>query len=202
MAKRTATQEPDTAPGARPQKKSERTRAAILQAAQAAFAEHGYDRATVRDIAARADVDPALVVRYFGGKDGLFAEASDFDLRLPDLAGAPRARLGETVIAHFLDVWEGSSSSAGMAILMRAASTNEEAAAKMRRIFASQVAPMLAKIADRAEVAARAGLISTQLLGLALCRYVLKLPPVTALSREQIIRSIGPTLQTYMTGKL
>lgn len=185
-----------------PLKKSERTRAAILTAARAAFAEQGYERATVRDIAARAGVDPALVVRYFGGKDALFAEASDFDLRLPDLAGAPRAKLGEIVIAHFLDVWEESSGSAGMAILMRAAATNEEAAAKMRRIFASQVAPMLAAIVDRSEMATRAGLVSTQLLGLALCRYVLKLPPVTGLSREQIVRSVGPSLQAYMTGKL
>ena len=174
-----------------PMKKSERTRAAILEASLTAFAEQGYERATVRDIAARAGVDPALVVRYFGSKEALFAEASDFDLKLPDLTAAKPGRLGQVLIAHFLEM-----------ILMRTAATNEEAAGKMRKIFAGQVMPALARTMEPAEAATRAGLVSTQLLGLALCRYVLKLPPVTALSRDQIVKSVGASLQTYVTGKL
>jgi AcrR family transcriptional regulator len=183
-------------------KKSERTRGAILDAARRAFAEHGYERATVRDIAARVGVDPALVMRYFGSKEDLFAEASEFDLHLPDLAAEKPGRRGALLIAHFLDLWEGALSNGTMAVLMRAAATNDHAAAKMRRIFAGQVVPALAKVVDPSELSTRAGLVSSQLLGLALCRYVLKLPPVAMLPRDQIVRSVGPTLQNYLTGKL
>ena len=182
--------------------KSERTRAAILDAAQALFAELGYERATVRDIAARAAIDPEMVMRYFGSKDELFARASEFDLRLPDLAETERSQLGVTLIRHFLDLWEGPASRGSLTILLRAAATNEDAAAKMRKMFAGQVMPTLAKVSDRAEIAIRAGLISSHLMGIALCRYVLKLPPVVAMKPEQIVRSVGPALQRYIVGPL
>src|SRR5262245_23295571 len=157
-------------------RKSERTREAILKAAQALFAEVGYDRATVRDIAARAAIDPAMVIRYFGSKDALFARATVFDLKLPGLGGTEPAQLGAALIRHFLDIWEGPSSNGSLTILLRAAASSEEAAEKTRAIFAGQVLPMLAQVAARAELPVRAGLISSQLLGLALCRYVLKVP--------------------------
>ena len=181
--------------------KSERTRAAILAAARALFAAQGYERTTVRDVAAAAAVDPALVIRYFASKDALFARATTFDLRLPDLGAVPPARLGRAVAAHFLDQWEGPASGA-LTILLRAAATSEDAADRMRAIFAGQVVPLLARMAPPAEVAARAGLVSSQLLGLALARYVLKLPPVVAMQRDQIVRWVGPALQRYIAGKL
>jgi AcrR family transcriptional regulator len=182
-------------------RKSERTRDAILKAAQALFAELGYERTTVRDIAARAAIDPAMVIRYFGSKDALFARATVFDLRLPDLSRTEPAQLGEALIRHFLEVWEGLGNGS-LTILLRAAASNEEAAEKTRAIFAGQVLPMLARVADRAELPVRAGLISSQLLGLALCRYVLKVPPVVAMPPERIVANVGPVLQGYITGAL
>src|SRR5262245_43747230 len=181
--------------------KSERTRAAILKAAQELFGELGYERTTVRDIAARALIDPAMVMRYFGSKDELFARATAFDLKLPDLTKAKPSQLGKTLITHFLELWEGSLSNGGLTILLRASASNEDAAAKMRMIFAGQVLPMLAQVTDGGDLAARAGLVSSQLLGLAVCRYILKVPPVVAMPREQIIKRVGPTLQRYITGK-
>jgi len=182
--------------------KSERTRAAILKAAQALFAEFGYDRTTVRDVAARAEIDAALVMRYFGSKDELFARATVVDLKLPDLSKITPLHFGEALIRHFLEVWEGPSSNGSLTILLRASASSEEIAAKTRGVFAGQVMPMLAQIADRAEFATRAGLISSQLLGLALCRYVLKVPPVVAMTPAQIIAGVGPSLQRYIAGKL
>jgi AcrR family transcriptional regulator len=182
--------------------KSERTRAAILKAAQELFAELGYDRATVRDVAARAAIDPAMVMRYFGSKDELFARATVVDLKLPDLTRITPPQFGDALIRHFLDVWEGPSSNGSLTILLRASASSEEIAAKTRGVFAGQVLPMLAQVADRAELATRAGLISSQLLGLALCRYVLKVPPVVAMTPEQIIKGVGPVLQRYITGEL
>jgi AcrR family transcriptional regulator len=183
-------------------RKSERTRAAILKAAQELFADFGYERTTVRDIAARAVIDPAMVMRYFGSKDELFARATVFDLRLPDLTKTEPSQIGDILIRHFLALWEGSLSEGTLTILLRASASNEDAAAKMRSIFADQVTPMLAAVTDRAEVATRAGLISSQLLGLALCRYVLKVPPVVAMQPELMIKCVGPALQRYITGKL
>jgi AcrR family transcriptional regulator len=182
--------------------KSQRTRAAILRAAQELFAELGYERTTVRDIGARASIDPAMVMRYFGSKDELFARATAFDLKLPDLTRIKPTQFGQTLVRHFLELWEGSLSNGSLTILLRASASNDDAAAKMRTIFGSQVMPMLAQVTARAELPTRAGLVSSQLLGLALCRYVLKVPPVVAMPPEQVIRWIGPTLQRYITGKL
>ena len=85
---------------------------------------------------------------------------------------------------------------------MRASASSEEIAAKTRGVFAGQVMPTLAQVADHGELATRAGLISSQLLGLALCRYVLKVPPVVAMTPGQIVKGVGPTLQRYIAGKL
>ena len=182
--------------------KSQRTRAAILKAAQELFAGQGYERTTVRDIAARAAIDPAMVMRYFGSKEGLFARATAFDLRLPDLTAVARARIGATLIAHFLDVWEGPRSTGSLTSLLRAAASNEDAAAAIRTIFGGQVVPMLMQAVPPTELPVRAPLVATQILGLAFARYVIKVPPLVALPRAELVRLLGPTLQRYIVGKL
>jgi AcrR family transcriptional regulator len=180
--------------------KSQRTQARILESARDLFAERGYEGATIRDVAARAGIDPAMVIRYFGSKDELFARAAFIDLKLPPLTAVSGDVIGDTLIRHFLDLWEGLGSGVGMAILLRSATSNAVAAEKVREVFARQVGPALAAIANANDAARRAGLISSQLLGLALCRYVLALPPVAGLTREEVIAWIGPTLQRYATG--
>ncbi len=183
----------------KPPSKSERTRAAILAAARELFAAEGYERATVRDIAARAGIDPALVIRYFGSKEALFVRSVDFDLRLPDLRDVAPGAIGPAIVRHFLGVWEGEGGNGGLTLLLRTAAVNAIAAAKLREVFAGQVMPMLSR-AGGADAAGRAGLISSQLLGLALCRYVLELPPVVAMPREQIVAEVGATVQRYLEG--
>lgn len=178
--------------------KSDRTRAQILAAAQLLFAERGYDGTTIRDIAARADIDPAMVIRYFHNKDELFARAASIDLSLPSLTVADPARIGETLIRHFLAIWEKPDN--GMAVLLRSAASNEFAADKVREVFAKQVGPAIASAGNKATAARRAGLVSSQLLGLALCRYILKVPPVVALSPDEIVVHVGPVLQRYAAG--
>ena len=182
--------------------KSQRTRAAILQAAQELFATQGYERTTVRDVAARAAIDPAMVMRYFGSKEGLFARATAFDLQLPDLTQVPKGRIGATLAAHFLDIWEGARSNGSLISLLRAAASSDDAAAAIRTIFGGQVVPMLARVVPPAELPMRAGLVATQIMGLAVTRYILKVPPVVAMDRAAIVRLLGPTMQRYVTGKL
>jgi AcrR family transcriptional regulator len=182
--------------------KSQRTRDAILKAAQELFAEQGYERATLRDIAARASIDPAMVIRYFGSKEGLFARATAFDLRLPDLTTIPKDEIGATLVAHFIDIWEGPLSNGSLVSLLRAAASNDDAAATVRGIFGGQVVPMLARVVPLPELPTRAGLVATQIMGFAVTRYVLKVPPVVAMSREQIVKLLGPTMQRYVVGEL
>jgi hypothetical protein len=69
----------------------------------------------------------------------------------------------------------------------------------MRKIFSSQLGPVIARI-NPADAPRRAGLLATQVLGLALCRYVLRLPPVVAMSRDEVVDWLGPTVQRYVAG--
>ncbi|SEG95970.1 regulatory protein, tetR family [Nonomuraea solani] len=177
---------------------SEDTKAAILRAAREHFAADGYDRATIRAIAATAGIDPSMVMRYFGSKQQLFATAADFDLRLPDVTGLPHDQVGHALAAHLVDRWGDGDV---LAILLRTAVTNDQAAERMRAIFADQLTPLVVKLTgDPAQAHTRAGLVATQALGFALCRYVLRLPPVVALSRDEIIEWLGPTLRRYLIG--
>jgi hypothetical protein len=134
-----------------------------------------------------------MVMRYFGSKDQLFAAAAEVDLRFPDLSAVNRTRVGEALVAHFLDRWEDDEA---IKILLRCSTANEDALARMHQIFVTQLQPVVATLVTDA-VAVRSGLIATQVLGLALCRYILRLPPVATMSPEATITLIGPTIQRY-----
>ncbi|MGN9916409.1 TetR/AcrR family transcriptional regulator [Micromonospora palomenae] len=183
---------------ATPARRSDATRAAILRAARERFAADGYERATIRAIAADARIDPSMVMRYYGNKEGLFAAAAEFDLRLPDLADVPTGQLGEVLVRHFLDRWEGDET---LAALLRAASTNPGAAERIRGIFADQLSAVVARFnTDPATTARRAGLVASQTLGLAFTRYIVGLPPMVDATPAELVAWIGPTLQRYLTG--
>ncbi|MFF0546236.1 TetR/AcrR family transcriptional regulator [Nocardia thailandica] len=183
-----------------PPRRSDRTRAAILTAARNRFAADGYGGTTIRAVAADAGIDPSMVMRYFGSKDGLFAAALDLDLDLPDLAAADPDALGDVLIRRFLAIWEDGDNTV-LLILLRSSITDDAVAERFRRIFAEQVLPAVLRVGDPADAERRGGLIVTQLLGLALCRYVLRLPPVVDLTPHRIVTDIGPVLQGYLTSR-
>jgi AcrR family transcriptional regulator len=174
---------------------SEHTKALILAAARERFGQTGYERATIRAIAADAGIDPSMVMRYFGSKEGLFSAAAHFDLELPDLSTVARRDVGRRLVAHFVERWERDEA---LVVLLRAATTNAVAAQKMVDIFSNQLLPAVTAV-DAKDPHRCAGLIATQMLGLALCRYVLALPPVVAMSRAEIAQQLGPTVQRYLT---
>ncbi|CAN7611630.1 TetR family transcriptional regulator [Polaromonas sp. LjRoot131] len=190
----------ETSPIPSPPRRSDATKSAILAAAREQFAASGYQAATIRAIATAAGIDPAMVMRYFGNKEKLFAAAAEFDLRLPDLSDMPRKDVGAALVEHFLNRWEDDET---LMALLRTGVTNEAAAARLQEIFATQMAPLIAKLSGepRAAAAGRAGLIASQILGLALCRYVLKLQPVVGLKRADIVRHVGVTVQAYLYDK-
>jgi AcrR family transcriptional regulator len=180
--------------------RAEATKTAILDAARERFAADGYERATIRTIAAEAGIDPALVMRYFGNKEQLFAAAARFDLQLPDLTTVPRKGLGAALVGHFLNRWENDDT---LKALLRASVSNAAAAARLRSIFSAQLVPAMAGVIDDQGTATlRAGLVASQMLGLALTRYLLRLPAVVALDRPALVQWLGPTVQRYVTGEV
>ena len=183
--------------------RSEPTRTAILAAARRRFGDDGYERTTVRAVAADAGVDPSMVMRYFESKDGLFNAAIAVDLQLPDLRGVPPEEIPARLARHFVDRWEGDLADEAIMILLRSAVTNPTAAERLRSVFSTQVTGAVrALTGDAPGSPTRAGLLSTQLLGLALCRYILRLPPVVALSPAQVVEALTPILREILLGLL
>jgi AcrR family transcriptional regulator len=179
-------------------RKADGTKAKILTAAKDRFAAVGYQAATIRAIAADADIDPSMVMRYFGNKEKLFAAAAEFDLSLPDFDVDDPDAAAAQLVEHFLQRWESDDA---LVVLLRSSTTNTEAAQRMQDIFVTQLAPVVAKRVPPERAAECAGLIATQMLGLAMCRFVLQLAPVVAMSRTDLIANIGPTIQSYLDGR-
>lgn len=176
------------------------TKAAILAAARDRFANDGYERATIRAIATDAGIDAALVMRYFGNKEKLFSAAAEFDLRIPDLSVVPVEKLGQALADHFVQRWDSDDT---FKALLRAAVTNEVAVARMQDILKVQLAPAVAKlIPDPKKAGIRAGLMTSQALGMALSRHILLFPPLIALSKDQVASLLGPVFQNYLFGPL
>jgi AcrR family transcriptional regulator len=177
-------------------RRSDATRARILSAARLRFATDGYERATIRAIAADAAVDPALVMRYYDNKAGLFAAVAEFDLRLPDFGRVARRAIGTALVEHFLSRWEDDDV---LQALLRTSTSNAKAAERLRGIFAKQIGPAIAALcADPQTASTRAGLVASQMLGFAFCRYVVQLPPVVAMRRADVIAWLAPTVQRYV----
>jgi len=183
-------------------RKSDATRARIVEAARERFRKEGFERTTIRKVAADAGIDPSMVMRYFESKRGLFDAAMTVELRIPDLSRHPRDKLGEAIITHFLKRWEEPDADS-LQLLLRSSASNEEAAERLRGVFRDQIVTLVGRLRG-SETDARdvASLIATQTVGLAYTRYVLKLPPLVAMPHETIIKVIGATIQRYLTEPL
>lgn len=174
------------------------TRRAILDAARSAFAAHGYDQTTIRGVAAVAGVDASMVMRYFGSKAGLFAAAATADLQVPDLSAVQEGRRGEALVRHFVERWEDAALRDELMVLLRTAVTSDAVAAQLQAVLAQLiVGPVAALGASDADE--RGGFIATQLLGLALCRYILRQEPLASLPHAHVVAVVAPSVQRYLT---
>lgn len=188
------------------------TRADILAAARAAFAEQGYDRASLRGIAREARVDPALVHHYFEGKAALFAEVVQIGVdprAVVDrvVVGDP-GLVGERAVRAFLAVWDDPSRRPQFVALVRSAVAHEAAARMIREFLAGEVFGRIVVAVRRAqhggperptpEEATRAGLAAAQMLGVGVMRYVVELPALVDASPEDLVTLLGATLQRYL----
>lgn len=180
-------------------RRSEKTKEAILLAARTRFGAEGYERTTIRAIAKDARIDPSMVMRYFGNKEALFALASELDLRLPSPHEIPEGQLGKTLVLHFLNRWADDDA---LAAMLRAAATNEAGAQRLRDTLAEQLVPFVTAVCPVPQQAPRrAALLASQMLGVALCRFVLAMPPAVAMSTEELAAWIGPTVVRYLTAE-
>jgi hypothetical protein len=139
-----------------------------------------------------------------GSKEGLFAAADDIDLRLTEATiDCPPEQLGERLARHVIARWEGPLADELITLLLRSASTHPVAAAHMRAIFETQVVRVVRDaLGDTPDTPRRVGMISTQVLGMALCRYILRLPPVVEMDADTLAATMAPVLQHYLTGDL
>ncbi|HEV7931019.1 MAG TPA: TetR family transcriptional regulator [Actinomadura sp.] len=177
------------------------TREAILGAARELFAEKGYDRASIRAIAGRADVNPALVHHFFGTKEQVFIEAMRLPFNpaelLPRILDAPRDRLGESLIRVFLEIWREPERRAPIVALLRSAMTHEQAAVMMREFVSAALFGRAAEVHGVPVLRMNAAV--GQMIGVVLLRYVLEVEPIASASEEEIVELLAPTLQRYLT---
>jgi AcrR family transcriptional regulator len=194
----------DRRPGRRPG--AEDTRGRILAAARDAFGDRGYEGATVRDVAARAGVDPALVHHYFGPKQRLFVAAVempvDFAIAVPGLIDGPPDLLGERFMRFILNLWERPEIRPLVLGLVRSATTDPVARTMLRRLLEEGPLLALARSLDRPDAPLRASLAGSQFVGLMMARFVVGVEPLASVDRETVIRSMGPTIQHYLVGDL
>ncbi|SDT81388.1 TetR/AcrR family transcriptional regulator [Actinoplanes derwentensis] len=183
------------------------TREAILEAARGAFAEKGFDGASIRAIATGAGVDPALVHHYFGTKDKLFLAAMNSPLDPLDVIGealaGERGEMGSRVVRAFLHIWDGPRGAAGVALL-RSAVGNEWTARLFREFVLTQVlrraVPRLGLDPEQGQL--RMTLAGSQLVGMAMARYVIKVEPLASAPSEALVAAIGPAVQRYLVDDL
>jgi len=189
------------------------TRAAILESARGRFADHGYDGATIRAIAADAGVDPALVHHFYGSKERLFVAAMQLPVVPSEVLAAafgtgarePAASAGEILVRTVLAMWDSTELRGAFLGLLRSALTSERAAAMFREFLTEAILGPVAQLAsgaDPAEAEYRAAMVASQVVGLGLTRYVLCFEPVATADADDLAATIGPTLDRYLTGDI
>ena len=180
------------------------TREAILDAARRAFAEQGYQHATVRGVADLAGVDPALVHHYFGTKQGLFVAAMQLPVnpveQLTAVLAEDPGQAGERMVEVFLSIWDHAADQSPLLALVRSAVGDEHAAAMLREFITEEVLGPVAHRLGSPDARLRATLVGSQIIGLAMARYIVRVEPLASAPAAQVAAAIGPTLQRYLTG--
>ena len=182
------------------------TREAILDAARRAFAEQGYQHATIRGVADLAGVDPALVHHYFGTKQRLFVAAVQLPVNpvehLMAVLEEDPGQIGRRLVATFLSVWDHAAEQSPLLALVRSAVGDDRAAALLREFITEEVLGPIARRLGSPDARLRATLVGSQLIGLAMARYIVKVEPLASVPAAQVAAAVGPTVQRYLTGEL
>lgn len=171
-----------------------RTEANIVDMARELFSELGFERATIRGVASRAGVDPALVMQYFGSKEGLFAASARWHV---DRRRITQASLGDLPHTALDDLFRSAEDDGSLALL-RNCLTHDAARDVLRDDVICQTQEAVALTIGGEDAELRAGLLGAIILGLTLGRYLLQLPALTAASREDLERVLLPVLTSLV----
>ena len=181
------------------------TRDAILAAARERFSAQGYDRVRMRDVAAAAGVDVALVTYHFGSKDGLFAAALEMPHPMAELMAdvldhGEISDFGERFLRRVLEVWDDERTGGALVALVRSAMSHPPAADALREFVQAELLGRIAGRLDAPDAGKRAALFGSQLIGLLVYRHVLHVEPVASMPAEELVTRAAPALQRHLTG--
>ncbi|WP_459545424.1 TetR/AcrR family transcriptional regulator [Nocardia sp. X0981] len=182
------------------------TRDAILAAARARFAQGGFDKTSIRAVAADAGVDPALVHHYFGTKQRLFAAVVrlpvDPEIVLRRIDAAPLDRLGETMVRTVVSVWDSPAGEGAVALVRSMVASGEVSPARdfLLSVILERVRLRIATDTDDGRL--RVALAASQMAGLVITRKIVRVPPVADTPLAEVVAAVGPTVQRYLTGDI
>jgi AcrR family transcriptional regulator len=180
------------------------TRATILAVARRKFATRGYDATSLRSIATEAEVDPALVIHYFGTKEGLFVAATGLPEELPGLftsfAALPADEFVPALITGYLGFADSDKSRNAMLALLRSAVSSEKAAAMLREFFTAELLPSIALHSGKPDAYLRASMVAAHLIGIAMLRHVLRIEPLAKASTDDLVALATPAIEQYLGG--
>jgi AcrR family transcriptional regulator len=179
------------------------SRDVVLRAAKGRFAEQGYEKTTLRAIARDAHVDPSMVLYLFGSKAELFRESMrliiDPDALVQAITGGD-GDIGTRLVRAYLEIWEEPETATSMVSMLQSATSNSDAYEAFRGFMQSYVLSGLsAALGGGEHTRLRSLLAATNLVGAALLRYVMRVPPLAALPMEEVVRLIAPSVQRYLT---
>lgn len=180
--------------------------ARILAAARDEFAEHGWAGTAIRAVARAADVDPALIYHYFGSKEGLLDAATAPPQKWLDSIvktwATPKADLGEQLIRNVLDSWSDEDIGSALRAVVLTAAHETKTREKLRLVVERGLIGESTLGDDEDERLRRSSLISSQLIGFALLRYVWKIEPIASMPDDEVVAAIAPNLQRYVDGDI
>lgn len=186
--------------GRRPGKSE--TREVLLETARHRFAERGYDKTSVRDIAAAAGVDPAMIRHHFGSKAELFRATMGWPFDPADIAAnisvGDRNGVGERLTRVFFEAWEQPQSRAPLMAILRGAATHDESAALVRQFITGQLYPRIAKVLRGQDAELRVDLAMAQLLGIAYLRHILAVEPIASQPIDELIARVAPVVTAHL----
>ncbi|MFC4118286.1 TetR family transcriptional regulator [Nonomuraea zeae] len=181
------------------------TRDSILEAAIESFVTRGYGGTTIRAVARAAGVDPALVMHFFGSKDKLFEAAIHGTMPVAlviEAIGGDEEHLGERLVRRYLWLWEHPVHGPKLAAVLHAATATPAAAELLKELMSRELLGPIAGTLSHDHAEARALLAASQLLGLALMRYLLKVDPLASMPADLVAAAVAPGIQRYLTGTL
>ena len=180
------------------------TRGVVLAAARAEFAAHGYEKASMRGIARVAGVDPALLHHYFGSKDRLFLAVLDFPIDprtvVEQIVAGERSEVGERIARFALTLWEDQGVRERLLAVLRGAAGSPEVAAMLRGFVVGELVGRIAAGLAVPQPELRVELVISQVIGLAMARYVIAVEPIASATADELVPLLAPTIQRYLVG--